>query len=754
MFQFKPKWLLTEKRLKNALITEPIELETDGSLFKAPVTSILKIENHPNADRLEIAYIFGFQVIIQKGKYSIGQQILYVPIDSILPEWLETKLFPVGSQITLNNSRIRQIRIRKIASQGIIIDLEDIKEKVNIDYLTPEQDLSKILGIEKYEPPKRKDTSTKPATPRNKKLENPRFHQYGGIDNIKWYPTLFEGKEVIIQEKLHGCVQASTKIRMANGSIRTIKEIVNNNIQEDVLGTDKNGNLVNSKILNRFNNGNQAKWLKILTTRVKAGRGKHVNKITCTTNHKFFMVENKQYKQASDLQIGDKVYLLRDDYTLTFLQKEVLKGKMLGDGHLSTANHVSFGHKKGHESYIDYTLKILGNIAGNKQKDIVSGYGTLIARAKTISRDDISELFSNWKINEVKQVPNDIQLSPISLAFWYMDDGSLAHHEDQNDRAQFATCAFSEESIDNLLNALNKLGINGVKRITDEKYWRIYLNCDNADKLFVMIAPYVPQCMQYKLPEIYRQGDNIFKPHRIQYKPDLTVQEITSIENDHHDYDRYDIETETHNYFANDLLVHNSNCRASFAKSIPNTLWKKVLNFFGKLPTYEYCYGRNRVQLQQKRNKTGYYGTDVYGDVIKKLDIFSKLKQGETVYGELIGPGIQKGYDYGHKEHHFVLFDVKVEQPDCSQEYLDPEKAEEYAKERGFDFVPTLYKGIFNAEMAKQLVTGNSVYCPQEKVKEGIVVKIRTGYSVNGSKQALKMINEAYLDDMSNTDNH
>ena len=40
-----------------------------------------------------------------------------------------------------------------------------------------------------------------------------------------------------------------------------------------------------------------------------------------------------------------------------------------------------------------------------------------------------------------------------------MDDGSLTHNEDQEDRISFATCNFDEKSIDNIIESLNKFGI-------------------------------------------------------------------------------------------------------------------------------------------------------------------------------------------------------------------------------------------------------------------------------------------------------
>lgn len=402
MFKYLPKWERAKEQIE-AIKVETVVVSSDdsGSTFKVPLTTILKITEHNNAERLELAWVYGFQVIVQKGKYKIGDKVIYIPIDSLLPVWLEDIVFPKGSKITLHHHRVRQIKIRKLASQGMLIDPQDVISKVNPEYLTLEQDLAAVLEVTKYEPPQRVNTSTKPGTPRNRPLENPRFHKYGGIDNIKWFPTFFDNEEVVIQEKLHG-----------------------------------------------------------------------------------------------------------------------------------------------------------------------------------------------------------------------------------------------------------------------------------------------------------------------------------------------------------------SNCRASYSKTSANTLWKKIMKFFRRLPEYEYCYGSNNVQLQERKSYSGFYGEDVYGAVLKKIEAFQKLKPGETVYGELIGPGIQKNYDYGHTDHNFVLFDVKVEREDGSQEYLNPEETEAFAKERGFDFVPVLYRGIFNQELAKQLSMGPSIYNSKQKIREGVVIKARSQYSEFSSKRALKLISEDYLNDESNTDFH
>lgn len=195
--------------------------------------------------------------------------------------------------------------------------------------------------------------------------------------------------------------------------------------------------------------------------------------------------------------------------------------------------------------------------------------------------------------------------------------------------------------------------------------------------------------------------------------------------------------------------LHGSCCRAAILPFKANTLWKKVLKVLKLAPANEYCYGSNNVQLQERGNYKGWYGDNVYKKVLDKVEAFQKMKPGEIIYGELIGEGIQKNYTYGHKEHHFVLFDVKVLQEDGTTKWLNPEESEAYAKERGFDFVPVLFKGLFNKEITNELTKGSSVYCSGQKVREGIVIKSRINYNddlMPSNKKCVKWLSEKYLE--------
>lgn len=186
------------------------------STHRVEVVKIDAVNVHPNADRLELATVAGWQVVIGKNNFKTGDLAVYIPVDSVLPETLEMRLFPPDAKIKLNKHRIRSIKIRGQMSQGMLIPLQDaIDELTATGKLDPSgydvfelgQDLAETLGVVKYEPPEPefgggKGTRAKRAS---KNQINPNFRKYTDIENIKWYTNVFqEGELVYISEKLHG----------------------------------------------------------------------------------------------------------------------------------------------------------------------------------------------------------------------------------------------------------------------------------------------------------------------------------------------------------------------------------------------------------------------------------------------------------------------------------------------------------------------------------------------------------------------
>lgn len=118
---------------------------------KRNIVSLKKIENlspHPNADRLEIAKIGGWNIIVGKNCFSIGEEVIFFEIDALIPvssEWISEDL----RKKLQNNKRdeyyrLRTLKLRDLISQGLIIAKSDIP---NLDFSS---DISEQLGVKRY----------------------------------------------------------------------------------------------------------------------------------------------------------------------------------------------------------------------------------------------------------------------------------------------------------------------------------------------------------------------------------------------------------------------------------------------------------------------------------------------------------------------------------------------------------------------------------------------------------------------------
>jgi RNA ligase (TIGR02306 family) len=181
------------------------------STLKVEIVKVKTVEKAPNSDFLDCVTFENMDWIVIAGRekpelprYKPSDLVVYIPIDSVLPPKLEGWLFPPGSKIVLSNSRIKTIKIRGCISQGMSISLDSgiIDQYPEMKGKKLGDDVTKILGITKYEPPESSTPSHMKAT--SKKKSNPHFHQYTDIDNFKHYPDIFEGLKVSITEKLHG----------------------------------------------------------------------------------------------------------------------------------------------------------------------------------------------------------------------------------------------------------------------------------------------------------------------------------------------------------------------------------------------------------------------------------------------------------------------------------------------------------------------------------------------------------------------
>lgn len=179
------------------------------STLSVEVKKILDVQKHPNADRLDLVQIDGWWCVTGKGNFKTGDLCIYLPVDSVLPQNLETFLFPPGSKITLKNSRIKSTRIRQVFSQGMALPVDDIVNAgflvtVPLNKLKEGLDITSDLGITKFTP------TAGPPSLRGGKIKkkiyvNENFHKYTDIEHIRKFLSWFKPEdEVVAREKIHG----------------------------------------------------------------------------------------------------------------------------------------------------------------------------------------------------------------------------------------------------------------------------------------------------------------------------------------------------------------------------------------------------------------------------------------------------------------------------------------------------------------------------------------------------------------------
>lgn len=178
---------------------------------------------------------------------------------------------------------------------------------------------------------------------------------------------------------------------------------------------------------------------------------------------------------------------------LTPQEVEVVQGCLLGDGTLSPAGknyRLRVEHKSAHWEYVEWKFSLLRRICLNESQ-YVPTHSSL--RFGSVGHPDLLQMRKQW-YHSRKQIPQDLVLTPLMLAIWFMDDGT--RHRDTID---ISVHNFSDENLQSLRSQLLRMSI--VTTINnDAKGNRLYVVKHSYPEFKKLVAPYIVGCMAYKLP--------------------------------------------------------------------------------------------------------------------------------------------------------------------------------------------------------------------------------------------------------------
>ena len=220
---------------------------------------------------------------------------------------------------------------------------------------------------------------------------------------------------------LFGCVHADTRITLADGTREKIGKIVNQKLPVEVLSYDfDRGELVAKPVTNWFDNGIAERFLQFSVAR--AGKGR--SGFAATENH--LISTPGGWRPAGELVVGDRV-MQSVPHHLSDQQWQILLGGLMGDGALSPTRNGSsarfrWGHGAKQAAYGDWKASLFANLIVSRS---TNAKGAVFHDVQPLA--ELAELREAVYIGGKKVLSEDYlkALTPLSLAIWYMDDGSF-----------------------------------------------------------------------------------------------------------------------------------------------------------------------------------------------------------------------------------------------------------------------------------------------------------------------------------------
>lgn len=635
----------------------------------ASIQIIKDLQAIENSDNLLVATILGWKVVVNKKEnFKIGDKVVYFEIDSFLPIREEFEFLRKSSYkndvILGDGFRLKSVRLRGQLSQGLILPLAVFFSPEEIANFNIDDDLTERLGVKKW--------------------EQPESALVGG-DSKGRRPSFIKRTEET------RCFDWETKINTDKGKI-PIGRVVKNQNNFLVQSFNEQTNTYEWKrITNSFiTPQKQFEKYSLITTEFKPYSNR-TNTIKCSSNHPFYTLYG--IKQAEELSSTD--LLLYPDNCYDDICISAIYGMLLGDSSMwlenrknkdgSLQNNIKVGFSQGEKQldYLKYKLSLFSeNIKIYEHKSGYSDNKVYSASLKAdtyltyIINNDIKNLTKNRMLEVTKEFCD--RLTPISFAFWYMDDGCISHVNDntagkRRASIRLATNSFSINEINNLITRLNEFGIKANIRKERDNQFIIFIGADYTPIFEELVAPYICDSMLYKLEEKYRKRKlitfkNMFVKKVINIPLKILNIEHKQVIKKNNNGNFYNIEVEAnHNYIADGVLTHNCQRYPELLNEFYNLkcdIYATVKidgssHSIGIDNNDEFHVTSHNMELKETDKQGSFWQFVKENNLEQKLREWKELRglSSVVVQGEWAGPGIQ-GNKLGLLKPNWFVFTV------------------------------------------------------------------------------------------------
>lgn len=145
----------------------------------AHIEKIEWIKPIEGADKIEVCGVLGWEcVIAKKDNFKVGDKIIYVEIDSVMPERPEFEF------LRDRKFRVRTVKLCGQVSQGLVLPLSLLDKNTKV---VLEGDVTEILGITKYLSPSEREELFQ----QEKKISNANNKLKKFMLRYSWFRRLF-----------------------------------------------------------------------------------------------------------------------------------------------------------------------------------------------------------------------------------------------------------------------------------------------------------------------------------------------------------------------------------------------------------------------------------------------------------------------------------------------------------------------------------------------------------------------------------
>lgn len=189
-------------------------------------------------------------------------------------------------------------------------------------------------------------------------------------------------------------------------------------------------------------------------------------------------------------------------------QRDMLVGLLLGDGHLETRDNgrtfrLKVDHSFAQREYIEWIYEefrpwIRQDLHSKRRSD-----GRESLDFSTYSHGAFRFYAQQFYLGKKKQMPKLLNkiLTPLGLAVWFMDDGSLK--SSRHNTYIIHTVGWARKDLETAQKVLSaKFGIETSLHRQRDKHLRLYIKSASAGLFRRIIEPYMVTSLRYKLGNV------------------------------------------------------------------------------------------------------------------------------------------------------------------------------------------------------------------------------------------------------------